>query len=81
MLDHPEITEKGVKVISLLNTDIRPKKLIKIISISAKIASEKLKKGHNKSADGIYKVKSVQFVGNNFGGGVDMKIDAVKYGG
>jgi len=80
LLQHPEITERGVKVRVQLNPDIRPRKLIDVESISARITSEKLKDMRNKSANGVYICDTVQFMGDNFGGGFETFIDAIRYG-
>jgi hypothetical protein len=80
LLQHPEITERGVKVRVQLNPDIRPKKLIDVEAISARITSEKLKNMRNKSANGVYICDTVQFIGDNFGGGFETVVDAVRYG-
>lgn len=80
LLDHPEITEQGINVRVLLNNDILPNKLIDVQPVSIQITSEKLKDARNSSANGLFKCILVDISGDNFGGGIDMKIQAVRYG-
>ena len=80
LLQYPIITENGVNVRTQLNSDIRPKKLIDVESISARIASEKLKVTANETAPGVYICNTVQFIGDNFGGGFETVIEAFRYG-
>lgn len=80
LLGHPIITERGVDIKTQLNPEIRPNKLISVEDSTSKIVSEKLKDQRNKSANGIYICDSVQFVGDNFGGGFETNISATRYG-
>ena len=80
LLSHPVLTERGVDVKIQLNADVGPNRLITIEDAVSAVVSEKLKDQRNKSANGNYICDTVQFIGDNFGGGFDVNISASRYG-
>ena len=69
----PERTEIGVKVTTTLKGSLRPDKAVKIEAYrSTGSRADVFKKKTGPSAvDGVYRVSSVQHIGNNFGGPFD----------
>lgn len=74
LLEHPQITEKGVNIRAQLNPDIRPGKLVKLEPTGV---SGETKLGKNYA--GVYICQNVSFVGNNYGGAFDVMIEAKAY--
>lgn len=81
LLEPPVITDTGINVRMLLNPDLRPGKLVKVQS-SGKVLniSEGTTFDRARDSDGFYLVKSVSFVGNNYGGNFDAIFEADRYG-
>jgi hypothetical protein len=79
MIGSPTVTEKGVKVKSLLNPEIRPGRLIKIDSKSTIISKAGLdKKDKVQSANGTFICDVCNFSGNNYGGDFAVEIEAYR---
>lgn len=83
LLEHPDITERGVKFRTQLNPNLRPKSAIKLEPISSTqtntkttVGGEKAKPERNPSATGAYICEKVSFTGNNYGGAFDTTVDA-----
>jgi hypothetical protein len=83
LLEHPDITERGVKFRTQLNPDLRPKSVVKLEPISStqsntetKVGGERAKPERNPSATGAYICEKVTFSGNNYGGAFDTTVDA-----
>lgn len=70
LLNHPQVTEKGVDFEAQLNPDIRPGKLVRIESGSTivNVANSEVDKVSTQDANGLFLVERVRFVGNNYGG-------------
>lgn len=74
----PEL-KKIVKANSLLIPQIKPNRLIQILSLYTSITFGALNETRvpTDNADGIYLVDTVSFVGDNFGGSFDCKIEGI----
>ena len=84
LVESPEITEDGVNFKSLMNPEIRPNRLVKLVPVNPgsfigfKMVENRKGKAFNLASNGIFRAKKCRYSGNNMNGDFLVEAEGLK---